>query len=120
METLILVFEEPDMTLCDIAEGLAGADVSIGGGDERVVVVTRGASRVYVVQVRDGAEEVFDDWPTDVIPRGTASVFSLDFRDGALVVDIVHILARRRRCLVDTNYGHVISGIDLRPTHIAS
>lgn len=109
METVVLVFQDSTVTLGRIAELLApmGAVTS----DGNLVSISVSGARGYLVSVSDPeAEGLFDEWPTTLCPVSAAAAFSLDYRDPAMVLEIVESLVRRFEILVDTNYGTVVPG----------
>ena len=112
-ETLVLVFDDSAPELVDLAEHLS----SVGEihQDLAVLTVRQGDDYCYVVKVFDlEGDGVFEDWPPAAIPQGQSAVFSLDYRSPRLAVEIAHLLASWRALKIDTNYGQIVAGAQLR------
>lgn len=111
MDSVFLVFPDEPVGLADIADRLDSLDVV---RHPQMLEVSAGGSWLYIDPVADPSDiALYADWPPELVPDRPATVYSVRYRDAALVVRAVTLLARSYPLLVDTDTGRVVDGTAL-------
>lgn len=118
METLVLVFERPELTFNDL--GSLIAEKSWLSDNSKCLIVGDSDDRhLFVVRVVDpDSDGIFEAWPKDVLPLGATAIFAVDYRSCEFVVRVVQEIAAAIDMLVDTNYGEIVRGSQLSVEHL--